>query len=97
MLEWFWFSFGICFARCFGKTLDQDIQNSEWFKALSELEQWIVEHLLDFTHHWWIGALLVLYGGRVEIIWFGWGLILDDLPDVPARFGIKWVKEKLYS
>ncbi len=84
-----WFLLGIQFGRSFGKKLDQDIQAGEWFKALDQWQQWILKRALDFFHHWWIGALMVLYLPQYqEVVWFGWGLIVDDLPDIPRRYGI---------
>ena len=41
---------------------------------------------------------MVNYAASWEaIVWFGWGLIVDDLPDIPARFGIDYIKDKLYG
>ena len=37
----------------------------------------------NITHHWWIGALLMLYTtGIAELYWLGFGLFIDDLPVV---------------
>ena len=86
-----WFLLGIQFGRSFGKKLDRDIQDGDWFEGLKPFEQWVTRRILDFFHHWWIGALMVLYiPGSQEAIWFGWGLIVDDLPDIPRRFGISF-------
>jgi hypothetical protein len=92
MLEWAWFCIGITFGRSFGKRLDQDIQESDWFKTLNPGVQWILKRSLDFLHHWWMGALLVIYAyklpqAQVEAAWFGWGLLISDLPDIPRRYG----------
>ncbi len=96
-LQSVWLALGIQFGRCFGKKLDYDIQNSEWFKQQHPLTQGIIKRLLDFTHHWWIGALLMIYITNPLIVlgltfnldkefyWFGAGLLLDDLPDIPQR------------
>ena len=40
---------------------------------------------------------MVLYIPYEEAIWFGWGLILDDSVDIPARFGIDSIKNILYE
>jgi hypothetical protein len=80
------FGMGIVFGRGFGKRLDQDIQASEWFMKQPELNKWIFKRLLDVTHHWWIGMLMVLYLPYEECIWFGWGLVVDDIPDLPFRY-----------
>jgi len=91
---------GVFFGRAFGKQLDQDFQNSEWFKKQSKLVQEIICRLMDFTHHWWIGALLMIVFQNSPVItfqilslpqldfnifWFGVGLFVDDLPDIPPR------------
>ena len=84
-LQWTWLGIGLTFGRAFGKQLDQNIQNSAWFKELEPWQQWFAKCLLDFLHHWYIGALIMLYVARVEFFWFGYGLLLDDLPDIPRR------------
>jgi hypothetical protein len=84
-----WLAMGVTFGRAFGKKLDWDVINTEWFKSLSPIMQNVVSRLLDCTHHWWIGALLMLYSPAmfgVILYWFGAGLLLDDLPDIPQRF-----------
>lgn len=81
-----WLGIGLTFGRCFGKNLDQEIQGSDWFKGLGDLQQSVVRRLLDFLHHWWMGGLLMVMFGDVEVVfWFGYGLLLDDIPDMPAR------------
>jgi len=87
LLEWLWLCLGITFGRAFGKKFDLEIQETEWFKKLKPWQKWLIRRLLDFTHHWWIGLLLVVYLSHIpELYWFGWGLFYDDLPDVPRRF-----------
>jgi len=91
---------GVFFGRAFGKQLDQDIQNSEWFKKHSGLVKELISRLLDFTHHWWVGALLMIIFQSSPIVsiqilslppldfnifWFGAGTFIDDLPDIPPR------------
>jgi len=87
-----WLAMGLTFGRAFGKKLDWDIVNSDWFKAQSAVTQNILSRVLDFTHHWWAGALLMLYAPPqlwvftyTMMYWFAGGLLLDDLPDVPSR------------
>jgi len=90
ILEITWLLIGISFARGFGKKLDQGIQASDWFKKLPGWQSAFLSRLLDCLHHFWMGLLLMTYAALVpfsnEIFWFGTGLFLDDLPDVPARF-----------
>jgi hypothetical protein len=91
---------GVFFGRAFGKQLDQGIQDTEWFGKRSKMVQEIVSRLLDFLHHWWIGALLMIIFQNSQVIsfqilslppfdfnlfWFGAGLFIDDLPDIPPR------------
>ena len=96
LLQFAWLAMGITLGRGF-KGFDQDFQQSDWFKKLNCCHQKAVKTTLDVTHHWWMGILMVLYTPWEETIWFGWGLIIDDLPDVPARFGIDFLKNKLYG
>jgi len=77
---------GISFGRGFGKKLDQGVQASEWFKKLPNPIQSIVKRLLDFTHHYWAGLLLVLYAPIEELRYFGLGVFVDDWPDIPRRY-----------
>jgi hypothetical protein len=99
LLALFWFLLAISAGQSF-KDADQQIQGTEWFNNLPGFWQWLVKSLLDFTHHWWMGLFMVVYayelvylfGGSVDVwTWFGWGLFADDLPDVPRRYGIKWL------
>jgi len=103
LIQWTWFLIGFFFARGFGKQLDQDIQESEWFKSLPNDAQWILKRLLDSLHHLWIGMLLMVYGPKffpeqkIEFYWFGYGIFIDDLPDLPKRFReyFKYIVEHL--
>lgn len=88
-----WLFMGAFFARAFGKKLDYNIQH-KWppFKSLGFFEQWFIKACLDFLHHWWIGALMGYYGQYIPyasivtpVIWFGWGIFYDDLPDLKRR------------
>lgn len=89
--EIIWLLIGMSFGRNFGKKLDYGIQQSEWFKELSPTLQGTIKRILDFTHHWWIGALIWLYPHiwikylwpslLLEITWFGVGIFLDDIRD----------------
>ncbi len=80
-----WFGIGLTFGRGFGKNLDQTIQKTNWYKALPAWQQWLVARCMDVAHHWWMGALLMVYVAVPELFWFGAGLFVDDLPDVPRR------------
>jgi hypothetical protein len=79
------------FGRGFGKDLDHTVQQTEWFTALSDTWKYVVCRILDVTHHWWMGGLLIAYCGTTpEAFWFGWGLLIDDLPDIPQRMLDVW-------
>ena len=81
-----WAGIGLAFARGFGKQLDHDIQKDPWFKTLSPMWQGTVKRLLDTLHHWWMGALLMVYCVNTpELYWLGWGVFVDDIPDIPPR------------
>jgi len=82
------------FAGRAGAKSDDTVKESKWFKDLCPWQQSTVSALLDFTHHFWIGLLLMTYSTGLiiecpEMYWFGTGLFIDDLPDIPARFA-RW-------
>jgi len=81
-----WVAIGFLFGRSFGKQIDFKVTNSEWFMHLKPWQQYIVEGLFNFLHHWWAGLILYIYAPIPEIRWFGLGLFLDDWPDIPSRF-----------
>lgn len=83
-------------TRSFTKNLDQDIQQTEWFRKRGKATRLIVKKLLDLFHHWPLGWGLMVYCGRVHPLVSGWlsfsdvfyvgaAIFLDDLPDVPRR------------
>lgn len=87
---------GITFAEGFGKQLDQDVQASPWYKGLTEMNRWIVKRLLDVTHHYWLGwgLMVVTQGNSDFFFYFGLGVMIDDLPDIPYRYGLRERKEE---
>ena len=91
-----WLGVGFQLGIAFGTKLDQDIQGSEWFKALKP--DWLkgsIERALKFLHHWIFGLILIVYspgsglafGG--ELYWIGWGLFIGDALDYPLRQYLK--------
>jgi hypothetical protein len=84
LLQTTWFLIGIMFGRAF-KGIDEQTQKSTWFTARSPLTKFVLKRALDFLHHFWIGLLLVVYATQPELIWFGWGMVIDDTPDIPRR------------
>ena len=75
------------FGRAFGKNLDHTIKETPWFKDLSPFWRTIVENLLNFTHHFQYGLIMMIYWTNItEVYWFGYGLVVDDGPDIPKRF-----------
>lgn len=58
--EWLFALMGMQFAAAFSN-IDYDIQQTKWFTKLSMAEQKTVKSVLDFFHHWWIGAILYFY------------------------------------
>lgn len=92
-VEIFWFLLGIQFAYAFGSKLDYEMQQSDWFKKLEPAIQAALKRLMDFTHHWWIGGFLWLYASQIagwldlssyvtEIMFFGYGILVDDIRDI---------------
>lgn len=88
LLQMTWFLIGFFAGRGGAKT-DNIIKESNWYKGLCGWQQKILNGILDFTHHFWMGMLLMTYALSPEMYWFGMGLFIDDLPDIPARF-VKW-------
>lgn len=90
-----WWALGGTFARSFGKNLDHNVQELKEFKNLHWALQWIIKFILNFTHHWWIGFIIMLMyvrdtvypwnGIPIEWYWFGAGILVDDLPDLYRR------------
>jgi len=85
-LEAFWLVLGLVFARAFGKQFDQDVVKSTWFHNLNRFERGLIRRLLDFLHHWWMGLFIFFYSPIIELKFFGLGIFIDDLPDVPRRY-----------
>jgi len=88
LLQVTWFLIGFFAGRAGAKT-DNTVKESEWFKKQNKTVQSAISGLLDFTHHFWMGLLLMTYAIYPEMYWLGVGLFVDDMPDVPARFA-KW-------
>lgn len=90
-----WMGIGITLAREIGKNLDHEIQETDWYKSRSLIWKLILGRIMDATHHWYIGALImlayphdmILYIGTmpVALYWFGLGVLIDDAPDIPPR------------
>lgn len=91
-LQAVWMGVGLTFGRAFGKDLDYNVQQSDWFKNRNYLIQLFLKRLMDFLHHWYMGALLMIYFSELEVYWFGFGLLIDDLPDIPSRIKkfVRW-------
>ena len=91
-----WALIGFCLARAFGKKLDHTIKEQTWYTELDPLPKWFIGAILDFFHHFWIGLLIMIridpdqivyiFGEPVSFYYFGWGIFIDDLPDIPERF-----------
>ncbi len=95
LLQVTWLIIGFMFGRAFAKSLDQTVQATEAFKRQGKFVQTLIKNALNFLHHFWMGLLLIVYaaqiGGQLRldadiVAFFGLGLFIDDLPDVPARF-----------
>jgi len=84
-----------------GKSFDHDVQRSRWFKNLGGPYRWLVRRLLDVTHHFEYG-LIVMYlanqylsGGVHDFVYsFGFAMVLDDINDIPPRMRRYWKVEK---
>ena len=101
LFEWTWFLIGFMLGRA-GAQTDYVVKESDWFKSLSPMKQKVVEMALNFLHHFWIGMLFMIYAFdpiKTEMYWFGAGLFVDDIGDIPSRFK-KWfgyLAQKLYG
>jgi len=86
LLQITWTIIGFILARSF-KNIDHTVKESRWYQTLDKVEQFVVGGLLDFLHHFWMGMILMVYYSHIpEVYWFGYGLFIDDLPDIPQRF-----------
>lgn len=87
LFEITWLIVGFMFARSIAKPLDHYIMELEEVKKLRPVWSKLISMLLDFLHHFWIGLLLMVYNApTTATYWFGYGLFVDDLPDLPPRF-----------
>jgi len=88
--DWTWLLIGLMFARAFGKPLDYWIQRTSIYARLPRIGKLLVKSLANFLHHFWVGLLLMTYASLTAfpnpVFWFGAGLFLADMPDVPERF-----------
>jgi len=92
-LEVLGFSLGLLFGNAF-KDVDHQVQQTPWFKSLTPFQQWILQRILDAMHHFQYGLVLIvlaecfLQGSLLYILVYamGVGLVVDDLPDIPARY-----------
>ena len=77
---------------------------SDWFDGLKEgwwiipggAIQGIVKRMLDVTHHWWLGWGMMIKAVEMsgtlvppDLWYFGLGLLIDDIKDIPYRYGWK--------
>jgi hypothetical protein len=94
-------SIGYLWGEAFSKFDYNITYESEWYKKLGKFQQWIIKSLLDTTHHFQMGLILILlitkgwFGlhpalGSI-LNWVGWGLVVSDWKEyknVLRRFGI---------
>ena len=58
--------------------VDEEIENESKSK-LSVFWQSIILRILNFTHHWYIGLLMIVYPlPYPELKWLGYGLFIED-------------------
>ena len=89
------FGTGIALGNA-GKNFDRMVQETEWFSKLSTFYKWLVKTLLDVTHHFQYGLILMLYARiylettHPTLFWIvyslGFGVVVADIQDVPRRF-----------
>lgn len=90
------FSTGVAFGNA-GKNFDNEVQNTQWFKNRNRLVKWFLKFLMDVTHHFQYGLILMLYAMvyidmelhpvRFWLVYsFGFGLVVTDIKDIPRRF-----------
>jgi hypothetical protein len=95
LFEFTWALIGWLLADSFSKRLDEDILNQidELKKTHPKIAafRWVIENILHFLHHTWIGLLLMLYLPRAsELFWLGYGLFIQD-----AQFHLRSKYRKL--
>ncbi len=86
------FSIGALWGEAFSKFDNVIKYNSKFYQGLSPIRQWLVSSLMDATHHFQYGFVLVLLVMKVPwfldhptvslvLTWMGWGLIASDWKD----------------
>lgn len=90
------FSTGVCMGNA-GKNFDNLVQNTQWFKNRSAVSKFLIKFILNVTHHFQYGLILMLYAKcKIDpnvhpvIYWtiysLGFGLVVTDIKDIPKRF-----------
>jgi len=82
LFELTWVLIGIQLGKSFGVINQSGMGVDEYVRANGKLKGWtkfIVDRVLHFTHHYFIGLLLIVYPiPYPEFKWFGLGLFLED-------------------
>ena len=95
-------SIGYLWGEAFSGFDGQVKYEFDWFKKFDRFTQWIITSILDVTHHFQWGLILILLVTLNDwfalhptigaiLRWVGWGLIVSDWKDyknVLKRFGI---------
>jgi len=91
IFEFLWAGIGWQLGNAFANDFDQDIEDTPWFESKSGFLKKLIIRVFHFTHHWWVGGLLLVYCGTIqfypnmlllsspELFWFGLGLFLEDV------------------
>lgn len=79
-----WTLIGIQLGATFGKINQKGMGIDEYIKDHGKFKGWtrfVVERVLHFLHHYWLGLLLIIYYPQhqtPELMWLGLGLFLED-------------------
>jgi|Deesub1362B_J571_1020462.scaffolds.fasta_scaffold00060_91 hypothetical protein len=88
-------SSGLVLGRSF-KKIDFEIKKTQKFMKSSKFKQYLISAALNSIHHFQFGLALMYFAYRFHgsigddgftlMYSFGFGLVVDDAPDLPRRF-----------
>jgi len=95
------FSVGVLWGEA-GSTFDWEVKygkTKKWFNSLSLIQKTVVDFILNLTHHYQYGLVLVYLSQKylsgdplTFFMWAGWGLIISDWKDyqqILIRLGLE--------
>lgn len=82
LFELTWVLIGMQLGKSMGTINQSGMGVDEYITAHGKLRGWgkfVVDRVLHFVHHYWLGLLLIIYDlPLLELQWLGLGLFLED-------------------